>query len=481
MKLLSLCSILAVASAIVPEGIISSDTKVYPGRQSLPNLFTVPSKNDINGWEVSGSLKLDAGRLAFERGQGALWSELALANSMDEWVIEAVFRNSESVETADHSFVDTNGLAFWLVQAQNTPRFKKDTLNFGGPAVFDGFQFLVNNKEKPGLKLFAGDGTKEIPNQIDNTLGTCSFNYLDSMVPFTLRISYSAKNKLFKVQIDNNLCFKTDAISFNKLAQDFDFGVTGSVDGKSQEYWEILKMSVYNELTEDAIDDHGILADGAVKVITVTQDEQEPTYQPSFGRESLMERTRKWKEQMLKEEEEEAKAREQQKTEPQKQEPVRIETPSKVDLSEITQKFSSLENLIKQVGAGSGNNQPDLLILNQIVESQIQQIQVLETLKDNYVRLEQLIQSQNNDIAKSILNEFNNHRKELGDLGRHVQSLAASSGKRETERFPLFESDKVESFQTYLKWFMVAVIAIIVVLSIFVHRLRKDVKHSKLL
>lgn len=473
MKISSLYSLVTAVVAIVPEAIIAADKNVHPGRQSLPNLFTVSSANEMEGWEVSGSLKLDAGRLAFEQGLGALWSKQPLANSMDEWVIEAVFRNSESVETADHSFVDSNGLSFWLLQAQNTPSFKQDKSNFGGPAVFDGFQFLVNNKEKPGLKLFSGDGTRHIPNQLDNTLGTCLFNYLDSMVPFTLRISYSAKHKWFKVQIDNNLCFKTDAISFKNLEQDFDFGVTGSVDGNSKEYWEILKMSVYNELTEDAIDDHAILADGAVRVVTVTQQEGEPTYQPSFGRESLMERTRKWKEQMQKEEDQKRREEQQQQQNQQQQQPVQIQQPA-VDLSEVTQKLNHLESLINQAGS---NNQPDLLILNQIVESQIQQIQALETLKENYHRLEQFIQNQNHDIAKSILNEFNNHKKELGELGRHVQSLAAS-GNRQRDEAVYLENGKFESF---LKWIMITMIAVIVIISVFVYRIRKDVKHSKLL
>lgn len=113
-SLLLAASLASVTLAIVPEGIISGEKAAVPGSQSLPNLFTVSSASEIDGWDVGGTLKLEAGRLAFGTGQGALWSKQPLANSRDEWVIEAVFRNSEVKETADHSFVDTNGLSFWL-------------------------------------------------------------------------------------------------------------------------------------------------------------------------------------------------------------------------------------------------------------------------------------------------------------------------------------------------------------------------------
>ncbi|KAM9886516.1 hypothetical protein OXX69_013726, partial [Metschnikowia pulcherrima] len=107
---------------------------------------------------------------------------------------------------------------------------------------FDGLQFLMNNKEYRGLKIFANDGTKDVVNAEANALGGCAVNYLDSMVPFTMRVSYSAARNWFKVQIDNNLCFSTDALSFGDISGKLTLGVSASTNPVSKEYWEVLKM-----------------------------------------------------------------------------------------------------------------------------------------------------------------------------------------------------------------------------------------------
>lgn len=222
-------------------------------------------------------------------------------------------------------------------------------------------------------------------------------------------------------------------------------------------------MSVYNELTEDAIDDHGIIADGTAKVVTVTQQEQQATFHPSHNRESLMERTRKW--------------REQNGQEPEEQRAAGSLDASTIDLSEVHQRLDKLENLILLL-ANRDSAAPDSTVLNQIVDAQIRQNRVLETLQNNYARLEEQIQNQNNDIARSILKEFSNQRKEIGNLGSYVQSLAKSGTP---DLSSTIAPETVESFQRYLKWILITIIAVIVVLSVIVHRLRKDVKHSKLL
>lgn len=176
-----------------------------------------------------------------------------------------------------------------------------------------------------------------------------------------------------------------------------------------------------------------------------------------------MERTRKW--------------REQNGQEPEEQRAAGSLDASTIDLSEVHQRLDKLENLILLL-ANRDSAAPDSTVLNQIVDAQIRQNRVLETLQNNYARLEEQIQNQNNDIARSILKEFSNQRKEIGNLGSYVQSLAKSGTP---DLSSTIAPETVESFQRYLKWILITIIAVIVVLSVIVHRLRKDVKHSKLL
>lgn len=469
----SLLSVSAYVLAIVPDAPLmdASSNKPAPGYQSLPDLFTVADVKDLKNFDVGGSLKLDAGRLVFDNGQGYIWSKSTVPNSKDEWTIDLVFRNSEIVDTNDHSFVDFNGFSFWLVQKSLTPSIGRDTSNFGGPSTFDGFQFLVNNKEKSGLKIFANDGSKQITNQLDSALGTCSFQYLDSMVPFTLRISYSASKNVFKVQVDNNLCFKTDALTFKNLNEDMTFGVTGGVHPDSKEYWEILKLNVHSQLTEDAIDDHGIISDGGKRVVTVVEEKNEaPNFHPSQTRESLMERTRKWIEQ-------ERKLQEQQR---QTAQDALNQAPD--HLSDVSSKLSLLESLLKEDDHLRGGHTSQLL--EKIIEAQVEQMKMLNDLSQRYSKLEQITSSQIKEAVSSIVGDIRTQRQEIADISRRL-NVVVEHGEKQANNAPITshgaQPDFSEFFSKVIKWVLLPIVIGITVLSVFVHRLRRDIKHSKLL
>lgn len=473
----SILAVLATALAIVPDASIKdSAEKPNPGVESLPNLFTITNAKEIKNYDISGSLKFDASRLVFENGKGALWARNPLKNSRDEWTIDLVFRNSEVVDTDDHSYVDTNGFAFWLLQKSSSPSLSKDTSNFGGPAVFDGLQFLVNNKEKSGLKIFANDGTKQIANQLDSSLGTCSFGYLDSMVPFTLRLSYSASKNWFKVQVDNSLCFKTDALTFKKLAEDFTFGATASVHQNSKEYWEVLKLDTYPQLTEDAIDDHAIISDSGAKVVTVVEDaqkadEESPNFHPSKARESLMERTRKWIEQ---ERENEAQQQGQNAQQPQQG----SFDPSG-QFSDILSKISGLEALLKEDGKSSRFNE----LLERVLEAQLEQMKIISELGQKYANIERIVISQNKESVSTVLDDLRVQRNEIADMSRRL-NLALEQGKQSNggnAHASIPQPDFSEFYSKMVKGVLIPIVIGIVILSVIVHRLRRDIKHSKLL
>lgn len=473
--ILSTVFTLAPVFAILPEAQIAlKEDRNQPGPQSLPNLMTVANVEELElNWEIKGSMALEAGRLLVDSETGSLWSRKLLENSKDEWTIDLVFRNSEQVDVDDHSFYDTNGISFWLLDSDSP--FDTDVLNFGGPKSFDGFQFLMNNKESRGLKIFSNDGSKSTENTLDQALGFCAINYLDSMVPFTLRISYSAPRKWFKIQIDNNLCFKTELLSFNEIKKDLKFGISASTDQKSKEYWEVLKLNVYPYLTEDAIDDHGIIADGGVKYITVTQDEESTeTFHPSTNRLSLLERARKMKEEILSNSEK----------------PAAQDSSVDNSLATINSKLTVLEEMMNQIDAKKMDEFSKTLEEVKIIQNE--QVSILNHMKNTYGEFETLLNVQYKEMNQAVvqlhqkmLDEIKSHQKEVLNIGDKVD-LLMTNHKEIQEQYRNNEAvvmapESSELFSVIIKWVLFPIVVGIAVLSVILYRIRKDIKHSKLL
>lgn len=462
--------------AILPEAHIArqDEQNQAPGPLSLPNLLDVKSASELeSAWTLQNDLELEAGRLIVNRNLGAIWASHLLENSKSEWTIEVVFRNSEQVDVDDHLYYDTNGFAFWLLDGSSL--MLNDFLNFGGPKKFDGFQFLINNKEQRGLKIFANDGTKDSVNALEAALGGCAINYLDSMVPFTLRISYSAQTNWFKVQIDNNLCFKTESLTFANIPKDLRFGVSASTDAKSMEYWEVLKLNVYPFLTENAIDDHGIITDGSVKLITVTEVVS-PTHEPLVTRKSLMERTREFRENL-----------EKQNIGQNGQESTLVDLDS--SLTEISTKLTDLEGLLNKIDI---NKFTELEVaLADVKKVQLQQVEVLLQIKDAYSIFESSFATQFEHLTTTmsrlherVVNEIRDQHRELASISNKVDLISNNHKTFEDQYKSATESLKPnpsEFFNVVIKWVLLPLVIGIAVLATFVYRLRKDIKHLKLL
>lgn len=465
MKFSSILAIAVTATpvfAIIPEAVLNTppDSHEQPTKLSLQNLLEISDVNDLlTNWQITGSMQFGAGRLFVDQSAGALWSKELLDNLKSEWTIELTFRNSEQEDVDDHTYFDTNGLAFWLLDEASPT----SGTNFGGPEKFEGFEFLINNKKERGLKIFANDGSKVLENP-EGSFGGCAINYLDSMVPFTLRISYSQAKNWFKVQIDNNLCFKTDQLTLDRISLNLRFGVSASTNQKSKEYWEVLKLEVFDGLTTDAIDDHGIITGGLIQVKTVTQEVKQPveTHHPSVNRESLMERTQKFREEM-------------KKSQPDVYQ----------QLSDIRASLSAIEGT---------SNKPDSAIsalverIGQIESTQNLQLQLLNDIIANYDKFDALVKSQYRETSDAlmvlnnkVLDEIKIHQVEVHEMSAKVDLLMDNHKGLQSQPLTPNIPDVSEFFSAVVKWVLIPIVLGIAVLSAFVHRLRKDIKHLKLL
>ena len=119
---------------------------------------------------------------------------------------------------------------------------------------------------------------------------------MDSDVPFTLRISYDA-NSWFKIQLDNNLCFKTNQISIP--FQELKLGITSKINQQSNEKFEILSLKTWELLTADAIDDHGLMIGDEIKIDVETEVKNDNQVKPNHIRESLMERAQRLRKEAI--------------------------------------------------------------------------------------------------------------------------------------------------------------------------------------
>lgn len=456
-------ALIASANAIVPDAQIHQDIMDSKQPPRLPNLAKVNSIADLSPeWFIKGAMALDEGRLVLQEGSASVWSRQPLTNSNKDWTIEVIFRNSERVEVDDHLYFDSNGFSFWLLESE----LPSDTANFGGPRTYDGIHILINNKEGRGLKIFANDGTGTPTNSKTDSLGWCDLNYLDSSIPFTLRLSYSATDKIFKVQIDNNLCFKTEKLSFDNLKEDFLIGVSASTDPKSQEFWELFKLDTFLELTEDAIDDHGIIEEGLVKMVTLTQfQESTPTETPA-KRQSLMEKAITGSSQT---------------------------GLAKLDknIEEINKKLQILETAL---GAIDHSKLSDLsTALKEVNDVQKKQLVVLEDLKRTHEDFQALLQSNFKEMVNSIgvlhqkvIDEIRQHQVETHLIESKVDILM-SNHKEILKQYQEYagemerKSDSSEFFNVVVRWVLLPFIVLFAGLSLLIYRLRKDIKHSKII
>ncbi|EER32705.1 hypothetical protein CTRG_03130 [Candida tropicalis MYA-3404] len=472
--------ILQLVSAVVPNvGRISSQVAPNP-HYSLPNLLTIDSKTDINNWEISENIQFDNGRLLLGQS-GSIWNKYKIPTSNKQWTIELVFRSTGL--DADKVYLE-NGLTVWLVndnEGNNIPT-----------NVFDGFKIEMNNKEQPGLKLYNNDGSQEISTDLNHALGQCKFQYLESNVPFTLRLSYD-ENKWFKIQVDNNLCFKTDQVKipFNDIL----FGITSDVSPQSQEQYEILGLKTWEKLTEDATDDHGLMIGDEIKIDVKNQVKDDDDnnnnnnnneVKPGHIRESLMERAQRVRQEMLKKQQEEDAQLQNQEFSQQGGNGASFDLIiSKLNQLEIS--VNTLNNLEEDAEIIAINNKIKELnnaqeVLKSTVDDTKKAVQDLEqTLVRQYSQMLDAI----GQLNQKVIGEVREQHSGMEELSKKVDLLMNNHKEISYQYQNAKESDSPNGVGTtvdvLMKWVLFPLMLILLVLVVFVYRLRHDIKHSKLL
>lgn len=462
----------------------------HPGPLSLPNLLDVENIQQLQlDWKLLDNIRLDTGRLIVGTGTGSLWMNPGLANSDSEWTVELVFRsNGESQR--DQQFANFNALSLWFLDSNERVGTNPGG-NSGGPHIFDGVQVLLSNQESKGLKLIVNDGSKIVDGRLNQVVGNCDFNYWDSTIPFTIRVSYSRSNKWFKIQVDNNLCLKTDAITIPST--DLQLGVTGQIEIGSQEEFEIMKLDIWDHLTPDAIDDHALMGDGAT-----TQQQKDAIEQdhipPSQLRQSLMERTRKQQE-LMREQQQQQKQEQKQRHAilSQLQQPEGDSSAPSFDYSVFT---GQIDDIISRMNALQENSIYESKVLlssfTEVQDVQKKHLVALDEIKDELTVFKATLTQQFSEMLRGmsqlnerVIGEVREHQFSVAEMSKKVDLLMSNHKEVAFQYQRGLENadgtDFVDRLVSKIKWIMIPLVIGVMILTGFLYRLRHDIKHSKLL
>ncbi|CAK9437307.1 uncharacterized protein LODBEIA_P16850 [Lodderomyces beijingensis] len=481
---LAVLSHIAFVSAIVPNVINSNnnngpqqprtDDDALNSDMSLPNLLHIQSIGDIKNYDISGNVQYDSGRLLISQ-YGSLWTR-SLFPRESEFTVEVVFRSSGTGE--DIMFSD-NHLTFWVVESRTTPE------------NYDGFKFVVNNRDTQGLKIFNNDGTSSgsgSDESLSLSIGDCQFRYLQSDVPFTLRISYT--DKWFKVQVDNNLCFKTDQVQIPVTHGGYKFGISSFMNPQSSETFEILAVKVWDGITEDAIDDHGLMADGQLKIdvtekqVAVEQQQQQQDQEQDTGPDAAR---RKFLEKV-----------QQQQQQHQQNEPRISSAKPSHDMVQVVAKIENLEHLIADLSKSIVPNTNIDEVTDVVKQTQLTLLELKQTFIQQYSELLTAIASLNQKVIGEVreqhygmeelsrkvdllMNEHKQVQHQYQKQQHHQQRKDLELERQRNGNNLDGSSGSGSVADSLIKWILVPLVVILLALLVFVYRLRHDIKHSKLL
>ncbi|KAM9904999.1 hypothetical protein OXX69_007348, partial [Metschnikowia pulcherrima] len=156
-------------------------------------------------------------------------------------------------------------------------------------------------------------------------------------------------------------------------------------------------------------------------------------------------------------------------------------------LAEIASKLSLVEEAVNAFDATK------LIDLSEAI-SGIKQIQssqssVLSELKSTYENFESLLASHYREMTESVrtlnqevVDEIRRHRAEVHSVSGKVDLLMNNHKEIQGQYQTLdTRSSESELFSTIVKWVLIPLIVGIVAVIVVVYRLKKDIKHSKLL
>lgn len=420
--------------------ILAQSEQELPGHMSLPNLQHQSDLERISlNWNVGPDMALDNGRLVSKNG--VIWSIPRLAGSTNEWTIEYTIR-SNGLKSQEGPYSSINDLSFWLV-TDSIDEVDDEHIKF------DGFRIAVNNHQKSGLKLFTSDGSKLMKADLEDTIGNCLFNYYDSQVPLTVRLSYSSEKNWFKVQVDNNLCLKTDKIKIPTTNPDFRFGITTT--SASQEEWELFKLNLWSYVTPDAQDDRALILSSPIRIVKQDGEQQD------FNRASLMERGRN------------------QQTEIEGQKAPQGQIAQQWSSYDVLAKISAIESKLQSKDGEISKKYNSLESFIEILKSDI------STLKERFTSQQMELLGAIQNTNDMLLAQLKESHYETTQLTKKLDLLLES--REETSQFNTFNNklNPPKSVDTVIYWILIPIVVGVIVAALSIYKLRKEIKRSKLL
>lgn len=439
---------------------------------SLANLVTIESLNDISvNWDTGGAAIYEEGRIiltpkpqvvavsddGFE--YGSLWTTKS-PESLDSFTTELTIRSLGAVGYTDA------GISLFIIDANSDV---KADLNFGGPAIFKGLQVLLNHDRTlgPVIRIYLNDGSKKLDVNSD-FIGAYKNEYQGASVPLTIKVSYA--DKFLKITSDNKLLFETDKVNLSPLLSNpIKLGVTAQ--SKKQfdlnENFEVLRLMTYD---------------------AVTNEMKEKNDETLFAKHDQLLAQQKPLANNFREQEARLIAQ--------------LQNRNKA-ISDVGTDTTSLDKELSMMKESMALLLKEVKTADQTAVRQ--QLFTLDKSIDRLVTNYGQLQSQYNELSGKIdeltvifkkqFNLLDNYDSSLRAFDKVLQTQLESADKLDTKISSLFtqysnnvrqqkepvHDDIFAHIKSLLYMILFPVVALLILVVLWVHRLRNDIKHAKVL
>lgn len=451
---------------------VKSEEPNQVSEYSLKNLVTISSINEISdNWIHLGESIYEEGRIILtpkpihvsvdEQGLqfGSIWS--SNSKSLDSFTIELTIRSLGN-------FGLTNaGFSFFLIDGSSADITR--SVNFGGPSHFKGLQLLLNLDEKlgPVLRPYLNDGSKKI--DINNDyLGAYIYEYQNSQVPTTIKIAF--ENKFFKITCDNKLLFESNEINFSDIinSNNLKIGISAlsSKNMKLHEQFEILKLSTYDKV----LDEMKIDNDETLIAKHGNNDENSNNARSS----KFLQQQQKLRQRL---------ATQQTNSNLNNEKDLQIIKDSldsilsvieKNDVNIIQTKLSLLSGTIDKLTNNYVKLEEDFIILNnkyvELSNLFKKQFDLLDNYDTSLRSFDKVLQNQlrNSDNLDNKLSTISNYYSSMND--RNSELLLNSTN-----------DDSLSKLKSLIYMIFLPLLLLLGLVALWIHKLRNDIKHSKVL
>ncbi|KAG0670607.1 hypothetical protein C6P40_004196 [Pichia californica] len=455
---------------------------------SIKNLISINSIDDLSeNWVHLGDSYYEEGRIiltpkpllssADEDGIqfGSLWS--SISNPLSSFTTELTIRSLGNYGLTNAGF------SFFIVDESSIDIKSND--NFGGPSSYKGFQILLNMDEKlgPNLRTYLNDGSKSI-DIANDYIAAYKYEYQNSQVPVTLKIAY--ENKFFKITCDNKLLFQTNEINFSELlnSNNIKFGITAlsSKNIKLHEQFEILKLTTYDQVTPDM----KMETEETLITLHSTPDESKEKQRSSL----FLQQQQKLRERLSTQKSGSAGF---------KDNDFGHSSLSSSNTDHELQKIKEiLTTLVKKVQQNDNNQlQVQLLSLSDNVgtlnDNYIKLINEFNILNNKYAELSNMFRKQfdlldNYDTSlRSFDKVLQNQLKSSDNLDNKLSTISSyysNINSRDLENSNSKSStndDPFSKLKSLIYMIFLPLLALVGLVALWIHKLRNDIRHSKVL